>query len=45
MKELLRRKSLRRDGFHVVSGILSETGFVLLLALGGFIICLLFSFF
>jgi hypothetical protein len=45
MKELLKRLSLRRDGFHIVSGILSETGFVLLLALGGFVICLLFSLF
>jgi hypothetical protein len=33
------------DGFHVVSGILSETGFVLLLVLGGFAFCLLFSLF
>ena len=45
MKELLKRLSLRRDGFHIVSGILSETGFVLLLALGGFALCFLFSLF
>jgi hypothetical protein len=45
MKELLRRLSAKGDGFRVVSGILSETGFVLLLALGGFVICFLFSLF
>ncbi len=45
MKELLRCLSTRGDGFHFVSGILSEMGFVLLLALGGFVICLLFSLF
>ncbi len=45
MKELLRRLSARQDGFHIVSGILSEMSFVLLLVLGGFALCLLFSFF
>jgi hypothetical protein len=45
MNKLLRRLSASRDGFHVISGILSETAFVLLLALGGFALCFLFSLF
>jgi hypothetical protein len=45
MKGLLGRFLIRRDGFHVVLGILSEAGFVLLLMLGGLALCFLFSLF
>ena len=43
MKGLHKRSSASREWFHIVTGILSEAGFVLLLALGGFALCLLFS--
>ncbi len=35
---------MKREWLRIVTGILSETAFVLLLALGGFALCLLFSF-
>jgi hypothetical protein len=44
MKGNLRRTAARREWFRIATGILSEMGFVLLLALGGFVLCLLFSF-
>jgi len=44
MKGLSRPSAAGRDRLRIVAGILSETGFVLLLALGGFALCLLFSF-
>ncbi len=44
MKGPFRPSAADRDWLRIVTGILSETGFVLLLILGGFALCLLFSF-
>jgi len=43
MKVPLGPSAARREWFRIVTGILSEAGFVLLLALGGFALCLLLS--